>query len=213
MSKENDTADLIIVANGAFPASDRCRAMLSCAGTIVCCDGAADKLTAAGFEPDLIIGDMDSLSVAKRTKWANKMIRIEDQNSNDLSKAVHYCASIGHKNAVILGATGLREDHTLGNISLMLTYLPLMKVSIESDYGSFFPVYSNKAVTCSPGEQISIFSMDNRIKVSASGLKYPLDELRLSHWYTASLNETTGESFSLQFESDTPLLVYRALIP
>jgi thiamine pyrophosphokinase len=116
----------------------------------------------------------------------------------------------GYPAVSILGATGLREDHTLGNISLIIEYFPRMDVRIISDFGIFFLVRSGQQVCTFIGEKISIFSIDNRVRVTSTGLKYPLRDLRLSNWYTASLNEAVEEGFTLQYESDTPLIVYKA---
>lgn len=201
---------MVILANGRFPETSRGRKILKSAGVVICCDGAADKLIAFGMDPDVIIGDLDSLSPQVREQYASILIHSGDQESNDLTKAVHYCVEQGYPSVTILGATGLREDHTLGNISLMVEYAPRIGVRIISDHGIFFLVRSGEVVNTVPGEKISLFSIDNRIRVSSSGLKYPLRDLQLSNWYTASLNEATGERFSVRFESPLPLIAYRA---
>ncbi|MEZ5072077.1 MAG: thiamine diphosphokinase [Bacteroidales bacterium] len=200
----------VIVANGSFPESPACLCFLKEADLVICCDGAADKVRAWGRDPDVIIGDLDSLSDDLRIRYADRLIHLADQESNDLTKAVQHCVSLGCSSAVILGATGMREDHTLGNISLLLTYLPLLDVRLESDYGSFCALRSGEVVSSRPGEQISLFSPDPTLRVSSSGLKYPLDRLQLRHWYTASLNEATGTRFVVEFDSEEPLLLYRA---
>jgi thiamine pyrophosphokinase len=201
---------IVILANGSFPGTPHGLDLLKNAGVIICCDGAADKLLAFGMEPQAIIGDLDSISDRTREKYASILVQSGDQESNDLTKAVRYCVEQGYPSVSILGATGLREDHTLGNISLMLEYAPHIEVRIISDYGIFFLVRSGEVIQSEPGEMISIFSIDRRTTVSSTGLKYPLDNLPLSHWYTASLNEATGKSFSLLFDSELPLIVYRA---
>jgi thiamine pyrophosphokinase len=201
---------IVVLANGLFPSDRRCLNILEKAEKIICCDGAADKLIACGLSPRVIIGDLDSLSAAARNKYASVLIRDTDQESNDLTKAVRYCMDQGFPSLSILGATGLREDHTLGNISLMLEYFPRIQVQMISDFGIFFLVQSGEEVESYPGERISIFAVDNRVRVQASGLKFPLQNLQLSRWYTASLNECTGDRFTLDFESDLPLIVYRA---
>jgi len=184
--------------------------LLKAAELVICCDGAADKLLDNGIEPHLILGDMDSLSSRVREKYGSITIQSEDQESNDLTKAVRHCIEKGYSAVTILGATGLREDHTLGNISLMLEYYPHIKVRMLSDYGIFFLVQSGEQVESVPGEKISIFSVDNRVRVSSRGLKYPLENLQLSNWYRATLNEAMGESFTLRFNSDLPLIIYKA---
>jgi thiamine pyrophosphokinase len=158
----------------------------------------------------VIIGDLDSISEEAQARHASILIRDEDQENNDLTKAVYYCMEEGYVSVSILGATGLREDHTLGNISLMLEYFPGIELRIISDFGSFFLVESGQQVKCRTGDRISIFSVDNRVRVKASGLKYPLENLELSNWYRASLNEATSDKFTLHFASDLPLIVYKA---
>ena len=202
--------EVVILANGLFPSRPQNLELLERAERLICCDGAADKLIDYGLSPHVIIGDLDSLSKRARTEYASILIADDDQESNDLTKAVRYCMQEGFPSVSILGATGLREDHTLGNISLMLEYYPGIEVEMLSDFGIFFLVQSGEKVKTYPGERISIFSVDNRVRVSASGLKYPLDHLQLFKWNIASLNEATAAHFVLDFESDLPLIVYKA---
>ena len=201
---------IVILANGSFPSARQGLDLLKQADLLICCDGAADKLVEFGLEPGLIIGDLDSLSSRVREKYKASTIQVEDQESNDLTKAVRYCIKKGYAAVTILGATGLREDHTLGNISLMLEYFPHIKVRMLSDYGVFFLVQSGERIRSFAGEKISIFSVDNRVRVSSAGLKYPLENLKLTNWYRASLNEASSDSFTLQFDSDLPLIIYKA---
>ena len=201
---------VVILANGLFPKARQGLDLLKAADQLICCDGAADKLIAEGMSPHVIVGDMDSLSGEVREQYPSIIIHSNDQESNDLTKAVHYCIDKGYSSVSILGATGLREDHTLGNISLMLEYYPGIEVQIISDYGIFFLVRSGEQVRSFVGEKISFFSIDNRVCVSSSGLLYPLNDLRLSNWYRATLNEATADQFTLIFESDLPLIVYKA---
>lgn len=201
---------VVILANGLFPKAQQGLDLLKAADQLICCDGAADKLIAKGMSPHVIVGDMDSLSGEVREQYASIIIQSDDQESNDLTKAVHYCIEKGYSSVSILGATGLREDHTLGNISLMLEYYPRIEVQIISDYGIFFLVRSGEQVRSKLGEKISFFSIDNRVSVSSTGLLYQLNDLRLSNWYRATLNEATADQFTLIFESDLPLIVYKA---
>jgi thiamine pyrophosphokinase len=201
---------IVILANGLFPSRPKSLDILRGAEKIICCDGAADKLTDYGLSPHLIIGDLDSLSTELKEQYASILIEDRDQESNDLTKAVRYCMDQGFPSATILGATGLREDHTLGNISLMLEYFPGIEVQMISDYGIFFLVQDGERVESYAGEKISIFSVDNQVHLKAKGLKFSLHDLRLSNWYTASLNEATADHFTLDFESDLPLIIYKA---
>ena len=201
---------IIILANGQFPSGWKGMELLKSADLLICCDGAADKLVSFGMSPHVIIGDLDSVSTEVRELYASVMIHSDDQESNDLTKAVHYCIEKVYPSVSILGATGLREDHTLGNISLMMEYYPRIEVQIISDYGIFFLVQSGEQVQSYAGEKISLFSIDNRVHVTSTGLKYPLNDLQLSNWYRATMNEAKADHITLQFESDHPLIVYKA---
>ena len=201
---------IVILANGLFPMARQGLDLLKTADLLICCDGAADKLIDFGMSPHVIIGDLDSVSEEVKEQYASILIHSDDQESNDLTKAVRHCIDKGYPSVSILGATGLREDHTLGNISLMMEYYPRIEVQIISDYGIFFLVQSGEQVQSFAGEKISLFSIDNRVSVSSTGLKYPLNDLQLSNWYRASLNEATADHFMLIFESDLPLIVYKA---
>ena len=207
---KNRENKIVILANGLFPSGRQALELLEAAELLICCDGAADKLVGFGMSPHVIIGDMDSVSDEVKELYASIIIHSDDQESNDLTKAVHYCIDKDYSSVSILGATGLREDHTLGNISLMLEYYPRIEVQIISDYGIFFLVRSGEQVRSKLGEKISFFSIDNTVRVSSTGLLYQLNDLQLSNWYRATLNEATADQFTLIFESDLPLIVYKA---
>jgi thiamine pyrophosphokinase len=210
-SMKEGYSNIVILANGRFPRAGHCREILDQAQKIICCDKAADKLLRYGKVPEKIIGDLDSLSESTRSLYRDRLFKIEDQESNDLTKAVQYCVGQGYKAVSILGATGLREDHSLGNISLLLEYNNKIKARIVSDHGEFSLVESGAVLPSYPGEQVSIFSVDNQVRVSSEGLKYPLDRLQLHNWWRASLNEAKGDHFILSFESQQPLILYRLL--
>jgi len=201
---------VVILASGRFPESQYCLRILDQAGKIICCDEAADYLLKHGREPDLIIGDMDSLSRETQERYRDRIVTIEEQENNDLTKAVHYSIELGYPSVSILGATGLREDHTLGNISLLLEYNRDIDARIITDHGEFSVLKSVEPVSSFPGERISFFTVDNRVMVTSEGLKYPLDRMQLHSWWRASLNEVTGESFTLHFDSTWPLILFRA---
>jgi thiamine pyrophosphokinase len=201
--------NIVILANGKFPAAPHCLKILENADGIICCDQAADHLINYGLTPKLIIGDLDSVSPETLDRFKGISLKIEEQETNDLTKAVNYCADKGYTSATILGATGLREDHTLGNISLLIEYNQKIRARIVSDYGEFSILKSGEQISSFPGEQISFFSVDNRVKVRSEGLKFQLENLQLNNWWRASLNEVMGDQFALHFYSELPLILFR----
>ncbi|NLE35412.1 MAG: thiamine diphosphokinase [Bacteroidales bacterium] len=189
----------VILANGKYPTHPVPLARLQEAELIVCCDGASGKLVAHGLEPGVIIGDLDSVPPTIRKRYNKVMVTDNDQETNDLTKAVNWCVSNGIREVAIIGATGLREDHTLGNISLLADYSRRIDAVMLTDTGSF-RVYDHSATISShPGQQVSLFSLDPTLKVSSTGLKYPLKDLALHSWWRGTLNEAAGDRFALDF--------------
>lgn len=202
------SAQTVILANGDFPSHAAPLAALRAAGQIVCCDGAADPLCAHGFEPSWIVGDLDSLSAESRARFADRVVPVAEQETNDLSKAFRFCLARGWRNLSVLGATGRREDHTLGNLSLLADFAAEASVCALTDTGRFTPLVSSALLPSFKGQQVSIFSFDPGVAVYAEGLKYPLDGVSLRRWWQATLNEAEGERIALTFEGG-PLLVFQ----
>ncbi len=210
LSTVNCQLSTIIVANGIFPTSPLPLEMLQKASVIIACDGAVEELHNRGFTPDAIVGDLDSIPPAMQQRYADRIHIDTDQETNDLTKAVHYAHRSGEKDVVIVGATGLREDHTLGNISLLSDYGTLLeKVAIVTDYGIFTPFYKTTTFESHKGEQVSIFSLTPDIQVTTENLRYPLNKRPLTSWWQGTLNEALGDSFTLRFSSKGRFILYR----
>jgi thiamine pyrophosphokinase len=200
MEQSEDGHLTVIVADGNFPVHDIPLRYLKVAGRIICCDGSAENLIKAGYIPDAIVGDMDSLNESIAGRFQDRIFRNSDQETNDLTKAVGWCIERGFHDLIIIGATGKREDHTIGNISLLVEYIRDANVKMVTDTGILIAITSSTALSSFPGQQISIFSIDPDTEITSHGLRYTLNRTRISNWWVATLNESTGDSFKLQFE-------------
>jgi len=203
----------VIVADGTFPAHEIPLRYIRDAETIVCCDGSTSSLIDFGLEPAAIVGDMDSLSDDLAVRYADRLFKDDSQETNDLTKAVNWCIARGYNDIVILGATGKREDHTLGNISLLLEYAKLSDVIMVTDSGIFIPVLESTTIETVQGQQVSVFSIDPLTEISSTGLKYILDNKRLTNWWTATLNEATGSKLSLEFSGGRVIIYLKFFDP
>jgi thiamine pyrophosphokinase len=192
---------IVIVADGTFPQHKIPLGYLKSAKKIICCDGSAQNLILYGLQPDAIVGDMDSLSEELANRFADRIYLDENQDTNDLTKAVSWCCNMGYKDIVIIGATGKREDHTLGNISLLAEYIKEVNVVMVTDTGILRPLLKGSVIPGFAGQQVSIFSIDPDTEVTSHGLKYPLNRTKISNWWFATLNEVLGDSFSLEFDA------------
>jgi thiamine pyrophosphokinase len=190
----------VIIANGAFPTHAVPLSFLHKASRMVCCDGATEALLEYGLEPDYIVGDLDSLSQELRQHYRHRLHHDSNQETNDLTKAVRFCAERQWNEITILGATGKREDHSLGNIALLADYAGFVKVQSITDYGVFVPLLKTGRFESFAGQQVSIFSLTPGTVFSFRGLKYPVTEQTLSSWWQGTLNEAIGNEFTVEMD-------------
>jgi thiamine pyrophosphokinase len=207
---------IVILCNGLFPTEPYPLFLLDHAEGVVCCDGALQKLLAHNPDarPLVIVGDMDSLPKELQERFQDCLFHETEQDYNDLTKAMRWVLS--HHPEVeeitILGATGLREDHTIGNLGLLMEYTRLFdlgdrRVTMVSDYGSAFAITDSSDLHLGEGRRISLFSADNSLHITSEGLEWPLDGVVFDAWWKATLNRTSAPIVSLHFNHPAPVLV------
>jgi thiamine pyrophosphokinase len=187
----------VVLGDGKFPENDIPLKLLNNANKIICCDGAALKLLQYGKEPYAIVGDLDSLPDSLTIRYNDRIFRDEDQETNDQTKAVCWCHKQNMNPIIILGATGLREDHTIGNIALLADYVDYTDIAMVTDTGMFIPLNSPKTFKCYKHQQISIFAITPDTKITTKGLKYEVAERSFNNWNQGTLNEALSDSFSI----------------
>ncbi len=200
-----------ILANGAMIEGAQALNLFKSAHWLVCCDGAYQKALKLGREPDVVVGDGDSLSLEEKSILGEKLVVISEQETNDLTKAFMYVAkkfSGENVKIVILGAMGLREDHLLGNIFHLPDFASVNRnVSMWTDTGIFEVVLDEKTFACNCGDAVSVFAPIADTAVQSEGLKWPLDGVDLSALWSGTLNKTTSDSFTLK--TNKPIIVWR----
>lgn len=199
----------VVVANGRFPSTSLPLEALASAHTILACDGAVQALHENGFTPTAIVGDLDSIPDDLRLLYADRIHPVQDQEINDLTKAVRFAYASGYTDLLILGATGLREDHTLGNISLLAEYASLFRrVEMLSDYGRFIPLLHSATLKSEPGQQVSLFNLFPEGTLSTTGLRWPITNRQLTAWWQGTLNEALGHEFTITLSEGAKVIVY-----
>ena len=190
--------DAVILANGCYPVHEVPLNILQHASHVVACDGAVSHYPQA----EVVVGDGDSVPEAFR----NRLIQIDEQDDNDLTKATRYCLSQGWHRIAYLAATGRREDHTLGNIALLMRYLRDMGVEgiMATDYGIFTPAKGCRTFPSVKGQQVSIFNFGST-RISSEGLKW--DSYAYRELWQGTLNEALADQFTLR--ADGYYMVYQ----
>lgn len=216
-------ATAVIVGNGQFPKKEYPLYLLESADCVVCCDGALDTYLRhfSGRNlrrPDVVVGDMDSLSKKTAERFRDIAVKIDEQETNDQSKAFHYI--LEHFPDVdtvhILGATGKREDHTIGNLSLLMEYAREMgrqdcgrtvSVDIVSDWSTAFAITDTCTLDVGEGRSVSIICPDNSLNIKSEGLVWPTDNVVFDNLWQATLNRASADRISLTFSHPSIALI------
>ena len=213
---------VVILAAGDFPTHREPLAALADADHVVCCDSAYKELLshtdASQFAVHnsrftihncYVVGDGDSLPEELKRSLGDRWIHVGEQEYNDLHKAMSWAISqfaIHNSQFTILGATGRREDHTLGNIGYLVTFAeeyPGIEIEMLTDHGRFTAFRGSRVYASSAGQQVSIFSIEPEHPLFSRGLKWELDGLRACRWWQGTLNEALADSFELRSEGWT----------
>lgn len=193
--------EALVIDNGEYPTHRLPLSWIENTPYIVCCDGAADTLVSKGKIPNVILGDGDSISHDNKQRKDIPFVQIEEQESNDQTKAMNYLMQLGKRNIGIVGATGKREDHTLGNISLLTEYQRMGATAIiATDNGVFIPCKDKVCLKSYKGQQVSIFNICAHHFYS-DNLVYPLPR-ELNMWWQGTLNEALTDTFCINAEGE-----------
>jgi len=114
---------VLIFANGVLPSLEAARRILDPAGLVICADGGARHARALGLRPDVLIGDLDSVTESDLGGLTSGPTLVErhprDKDQTDLELALNYALKQDPSAIVIVGALGGRLDHMLGSIALL----------------------------------------------------------------------------------------------
>lgn len=171
---------------------------------LICADGGANSALKMKLVPDLIIGDLDSISseAMKEFKSSSKIIQLKRQNDTDVEKCLKYAIKNNFNEALLAGVTGNRLDHTFCNLGIILKFFSQIDLSLIAE-NSHLKSYKGKTNLKSYiGETISLYGFDKKAKITSSGLKYSLKQTTLPFGKKESTsNVATGELVKLNIST------------
>ena len=202
--------NIIIFANGELPISKKANKELLSNKFLLCCDGAVFKAEYLSYEPDLIIGDLDSINNKIKKKYKDKIIKIKNQDSNDLYKALYWAEENNVKSVTIIGADGGSDDHYLGNLFIILENDFSFKIKLITNNGQF-DLTNGEEFSSIKNQRVSLFCLDTEAKITSYGLKYKLKNYQFNNLYGATLNIAKTKKFKIECDSPkTKIFVYRS---
>ncbi|WP_343209993.1 thiamine diphosphokinase [Anaerolentibacter hominis] len=189
---------------------------------IFCVDGALETVEEIGLAVDYLLGDFDSVDPELLDRFRRKVscgelsTIIQEYNpvkdATDTEIAIDLAAEMGLSELVILGATGSRTDHLLGNISLLKKTLDAgMQAFLLDEYNKIYLVREGLTIRREEqyGSYVSLLPFGGIVKgVTLRGFSYDLTDR--DYEYGSSLgisNEIAEEEGRISFESGILLVI------
>ncbi len=168
----------LVILNG-YPVSRQLLAYFwNKSDVCICTDGSFHFVSDAGFTPDFVIGDMDSLDKEQLPEniKKNRIVQEYNQDTTDFQKTLNYLKKKLVEEVNVLGLVGSRVDHLLFNISILkLYYTDFQKICFWTPSESIELAFKEKVITAKTGSRISFFPLFGRVeKLSSEGLEYEL---------------------------------------
>jgi len=171
----------IIIANGQIRDNDFYRSLIAPTDLVICADGGASNALALGMQPQIVIGDLDSLDGNLKAQLDAEGCQIlthpARKDETDLELALRYAIDRGVDEILILGALGSRIDQTLANV-LLLTLPEMRSVKIRILYGrqEVFLIRNEALVEGQVGDTLSLLPLTEQVTgIYTEGLEYPLE--------------------------------------
>ena len=177
--------------------------------SIIACDSGYENCLDLGVEPDVVIGDFDSISkdAYEKLQHSNaeviKLNPVKDDTDIEAALNIAVRKSMVGDFIYLLGATGKRLDHFLGNVNLLgMGCLKQRKVVIVDEYNFIQMISAGQTLSLSRegeeaqfGRYVSIFSYGGKATgVTMTGFKYPLENATIEGFNTLTVsNEITEE--------------------
>ncbi len=153
---------------------------------VIGADGGGERLLAAGIEPDVVVGDLDSLSAVAQKQFSDRLVRDSAPDSSDLEKAVAWARTEGADDIVVIGWSGGRLDHTLAALALAFE-----GVQLHDDRFLVTAVAGSAEITAQPGTLFSLMALPEAV-VSVGGARWNLEQEPLTMGARGMHNEVAA---------------------
>ena len=180
-----------IVKNGGFD-------------VILAADAGMEALYRDHILPDIIVGDFDSVNPDTLEYFHDKE-QIEvcmlnpEKDDTDTEYAIREAIRRGAMEIVVIGATGTRIDHVLGNISLLDEHNRIrminqpLTIRKEEQYGKYVSLIPFSEKVCG---------------VTLRGLKYPLTDYTMGGFNSLGIsNEIVSDEATISFSSGELIVI------
>jgi thiamine pyrophosphokinase len=198
----------LLFTGGEGPSPGRLGPFLEGVGLVIAADSGLELAHAAGVEPDLVVGDMDSLrDPGLLEAYGGRVVRFPvDKAETDTEIGVRLLRERGADRVIVAGGSGGRLAHLLGLLALFeRRFSPSVWLTAREHVQV---VERRLAISGCLGQTISFFPLGGRaVMARSSGLKWPLDRLRWGRGDAGISNVAVADAVEVELAAGRLLMV------
>lgn len=207
----DDQEPALIIANGAECSNELLGQLLEWSPIVIVLDSAMERVVNLGIKVDVLLGDFDgdfNPEIYKEKQFPLEIVHTPNQDKTDLEKAFDYLIEKGHKAVNVIWATGKRADHTITNITNIVSYRNKLKIVILDDHSKVFLLPNKFEKWYTKNTPISLIPIGKVSGITTQNLFYPLKNEELTIGYrTGSSNHATEDGIVKIVHTDGDLLL------
>jgi thiamine pyrophosphokinase len=204
----------VIVCNGNIDDYAHVRRYFNESAYVIGVDGGAAHLRKLGINPDIMVGDFDSIRKEDFKYFKDLSVEILEfpskKDKTDTEIAVELAIQKGFKEVVFIGGLGSRMDHSLANVFILKKMLDNgIKGTIVDKYNEITLIDDKIELKREKDAKVTLLSLAGKTEgVTTKGLLYSLENADLelgSSWGVS--NEFVEESAEITIKNGLLLVI------
>lgn len=204
-------ARCVILGAGPIQNDSITRSFLQRDDFILCADGGYAHACRMGLQPDLLIGDFDSMPPPEHA-GCEVCSYPPEKDDTDMLLALKCGLERGFRDYLILGGLGGRLDHTVANFTVLAYALDHGAKAVLRDEknAALLLREATLSVPACPGFKLSVFPYGGGAEgVDLRGVKYPLKDYEMGPYCTLGVsNEILPSGGEISVKNGTLLLLF-----
>lgn len=179
----NDRKRGVVIGSGSRVSKEKLLAAIEKSDFTIAADGGAQYAVHLGIQPDLLVGDFDSIAESDLQYFREAGVPIEqfpkEKDETDMELAIRLLEEKEIREITLFGASGSRLDHTFLNTLLILKAKKRETKIILIDETNEIRALEEKMTITKRDGYLSVMPVDSSILISLSGVEYPLERKRI----------------------------------